>query len=357
MSPSNSPRVLTITGTPDASTDWRVVRPANALRRRDYRVDYIHKDDPDLWKIVASGIYQVLVLARITYPREVFAVGKHLVDLCHKMGMLVFYECDDDQFVHIADHLTEESDADRLAINLQSPDTLRLCDGVTVSTPRLATLVRTLTDAPVAIVPNLLDVAWFDSILYRAKRTVPGLTIGWAGAKRQEDDFAPVAQAWGAIARRYPDVRFVVAGWQPDALRGAVPNDRLTVLPWVQLTEYPALYKQIDIMCCPLADTPFNRAKTFIKAMEAGAAGCAVVASPTLYRSIIKDNDTGYLARDADEWEHWLARLVEDANLRATLGKRLRRRVVEGHDLGTRCEEWLGAWSWLRAKAEERRAA
>jgi glycosyltransferase involved in cell wall biosynthesis len=350
-------RAIALYGSEDASTLWRVWSPYTALQRRGYIADFAPKDSDGIALAFAARNYNVLVLPRLSWPLGALEVAREWIGRFRDRGILTVYECDDDSFLHISEHLTAAEDADRLATNLQSVETMRLCDAVTVSTPRLATLVRTLTPAPVAVVPNLLDIAWFDAILYRAKRTVPGLTIGWAGAKRQEDDFAPVAEAWRRLALRYPDVRFVVAGWQPDALRGAVPSDRLHTLPWLPLQRYPELYRQIDIMCCPLADTPFNRCKTPIKAMEAGAAGCAVVASPTLYRSIVKDNDTGYLARDADEWETHLARLVEDGELRKVLARRLRRRVVEEHDLGQNAERWIAAWIWLRERAQERRAA
>ena len=350
-------RALILYGSQDASTMWRCFWPATALQNLGHVVHFAPKDDDHLALAVARYGYNVIAIPRLSWPVEYLDQARAWIDRFHQRGIAVFGEADDDQWIHIDEHLTATEDSERLATNLQSVNTLQLVDGLTVSTPRLATLVRTLTDAPVAVVPNLLDVAWFDGVLRQARRAVPGLTIGWAGAKRQESDFAPVAEAWGRLARRYPDVRFVVAGWQPDALTGAVPRDRLTVLPWMQLTEYPALYKQIDIMCCPLDDTPFNRCKTPIKAYEAGAAGCAVVASPTLYRAIVKDHDTGYLARDADEWEAHLARLIEDAALRRTLARRLRRRVVEDYDLGKHAEKWIGAWSWLIQQAAERRAA
>lgn len=351
------PKCLALYGSEDASTMYRVFQPYTALQRLGYTADFAPKDADGLALAHALYGYNTICTSRLSWPKELLPKAEAWIDRFHQQNLMVIADCDDDQWTHIGDHLTHEADAERLAVNLQSVDTLRLVDGVTVSTPRLATVVRSLTDAPVAVVPNLLDIAWFDGVQAQARRVVgKGLTIGWAGAKRQESDFAPVAEAWGRIAARYPDVRFVVAGWQPDALRGAVPAERLTLLPWVAIQDYPKLLVNIDIMCCPLADTPFNRCKSIIKSLEAGATGCAVVASPTLYREIIRDYDTGFLARDADEWTAHLSRLVEDAELRTTLARRLRRAVVERYDLGQRAEEvWIGAWSWLRQEWEARK--
>lgn len=350
------PKVLALYGSEDASAVWRIFQPMTALQRRGHVADFAPVADDLLPLAMGLRQYDTLILPRLSWPPGQLDKGRAWIETFHRRNVCVLGEADDDQWRHIADHLTDEADADRLAANLHSIETLRLLDGYTVSTPRLATVVRSLTSAPVAVVPNLLDVAWFDATQAQARRVVgKALTIGWAGAKRQEADFAPVAEAWGNVAAKYPDVRFVVAGWQPEALRGAVPADRLTLLPWVPITDYPKLLVNIDIMCCPLADTPFNRCKSVIKSLEAGASGAAVVASPTVYREIIRDYDTGFLARDADEWTAHLSRLVEDAELRGTLARRLRRAVVEGYDLGQRAEDWISAWAWLRAEWEAKR--
>lgn len=156
-----------------------------------------------------------------------------------------------------------------------------------------------------------------------------------------------MVEGWRRVAAKHPGVRFVVQGHCPPLITESIPGDRLTVLPWIELARYPAGLVNVDIGCCSVADTPFNACKSVIKALEYGASGAAVVATSALYHSIIRHHDTGLVANTADEWAAGLGRLVEDAQYRGVLARRLRRVVVEKHNLQTGAHRWIGAFSWL----------
>jgi glycosyltransferase involved in cell wall biosynthesis len=165
-----------------------------------------------------------------------------------------------------------------------------------------------------------------------------------------------MAEGWRRVAARFPAVRFVVQGWAPPVITAAVPPDRLTVLPFLDLEVYPGGLVNIDIGCCSVADTPFNACKTVIKALEYGMSRAAVVATSALYGEVVKHNDTGLIADTADAWEEGLAHLVAHADHRAVLAGRLRRRVLADYNLQASADRWLAAWDWLLA-ARARRAA
>jgi glycosyltransferase involved in cell wall biosynthesis len=64
------------------------------------------------------------------------------------------------------------------------------------------------------------------------------------------------------------------------------------------------------------------------------AAGLPVVASPVgVNRSIVKEGETGFLARNEVEWGDALAALVASADLRRQLGDAGRRVCVARYDL------------------------
>lgn len=353
-----APRVLTLVGSKDASSMYRVFQPAAALEAQGYIAHWAYNQDDGLALATARYGYSVIALDRLSWSPEELPVARHFIDTMHRQGRAVVYLCDDDAWLAIDEHLTDLVDQERLQRNKHSLATLRLCDGVIVSTQRLKTVVSTLTDAPCAVVPNLIDLAWFRAVQAKAVRAVPPLTIGWAGAKRQEADVLSVAEAWSRIARRLPGVRFVVQGHAPDALTSAVPTDRLHRLPWMAIEEYPLGLVNVDIGCASVADNRFNRSKSIIKCLEYGSRGkTAVVATPTLYREIVKDGDTGLLAETADEWEAALTRLIEDRLLRRALARRLGRKVEADYDLARHCERWVGAYSWLLDQVRGRVAA
>ena len=229
---------------------------------------------------------------------------------------------------------------------------MQQCDGVTVSTQRLATIVRSFTSKPVIVVGNSIDLPWFRRIVSATKRTIPGLTIGWAGGRRHDRDVEVMATAWGRIARTYPAVTFVVQGHQPEVIKELVPADRLVQLPWMPLETYPSGLAQIDIGCCAVSPTPFNRAKSNIKAMEYAAAGAAVVASPTLYSSIIEHGYSGLIAETVDEWEVGIAGLIESEAHRKIMQRRLMKTIEKRHTLAGNLWRWPAAWQQI---ADERR--
>ena len=349
--------IVSIIGNRDASTEWRTVQPAEMLARQGHSVTYVHKDDDNLY--LPAMLAEVLVLSRLTWDAGQLDQAREWLGKLREAGKFLVFECDDDMFLHLDEHLTNAEDAAQRERAMLAIHTVRLCDAVTVSTQRLATTLRHVApEKPVATVPNFIDLDRFDGVRKGARRLHrDAVTIGWAGAKRQEEDVAPLCEAWARIAEEHRRVRFVVAGYVPENLRAAVPAHRLTVLPWLPYARYAEHYRQIDIGCCAVADTPFNRCKSNIKAQEFGAASAAVVASPCLYRDIIKPYDTGLLATTADEWHAALTQLVEDEPLRRALGRRLRRRVEDDWALERHAARWLGAWQWLREEAQGRRAA
>lgn len=283
---TDAPRVLTLLGGKDrldASNLWRCIWPSEELTRQGYVADWAYTDDdgsiphrlvqlpggglvpvdPLAYAVLKQG-YTAIMLDRLSWPEEHLAEARVWLNGFRRRGICVLGCWDDDAWLTIDEHLTSEEERDQLARNQASRSTLDLIDGVIVSTQRLATTVRTLTDRPVAVVPNLIDLRWFRAVQAGARRVVPPLTIGWAGARRQEADLLPVAEAWGRVAKRAPHVRFVVQGFASQALAAAVPPDRLFPIPWMDLSAYPIGLINVDIGCCSVADTRFNRNKCVV---------------------------------------------------------------------------------------------
>jgi hypothetical protein len=213
------------------------------------------------------------------------------------------------------------------------------CDGVIVSSEPLAELVRAFVRCPVVVVPNAIDLRWFRCQMHYRPPWHDRLTIGWAGGRRPDADIAPMAEAWGRISRRYPEVSFVLgASLVPDPFYRAVDADRIIRLPWLAWDEYP-LAHQVDIGCCAVADTPFSRCKTPIKAWEYAAAGAVTIGTPTLYF-----DDVDAVAVDATDWEDHIAAFIEEGP--ATRRRFARERACEveqHHALDTQCTRWLEA--------------
>jgi glycosyltransferase involved in cell wall biosynthesis len=351
---TDAPRVLALVGDISGCTLWRVFQPFTELQKHGYFCHWKARDDPensDPRFICNVGThFDAVVLPRLFWTLK--SDADRFMHGMHRAGLACIVEVDDDVYspaIVQRSYATQDLERDKGLKKLEEERQARLyvlsqCDGVTVSSRRLRTIVASYTDKPVEVVPNAMDTRWFRATLRGCRRVIPPLTIGWAGGSRYYEDLAPVAEAWANIARRYPHVTFVVQGHMAEVLIDAVPPDRCRRLPWLPIDEYPRALLNIDIGCASVAPKLFNTAKTPIKVWEYACAGIPSVASYTLYKGVISDGQDGLLAETAAEWETALARLVESCALRRALWRAQRRRVAAHHSLERNWSTWLLAW-------------
>lgn len=350
--PLVGPRVLSLVGDESGCSMWRVWQPTAFLRLHGYPCDWTFVRDPNLARVPVRA-YEAIVLCRLAWHWFERPGAKATLRGWQRAGIRVFFEADDDLFTpFVTEHQLgrlhpeksrRELEADREA----SQWVLRMCDGVTVSTQYLASTVRRFTEAPVEVVPNAIDAGWFRQQQEGMHRSIPGPTVGWMGGNRPDADLEVMAVAWGRIATRYPDVTFVVMGHHPPVVSEHIPEDRLVRVPWMHPADYPKGLVGLDVGCCPLQETPFNRSKTPIKAYEYALSGAAVVASPTVYREVIEPARNGYLASTADDWEDALSVLLGLDEARRSMALTLARDVHRSRTLKRHYWEWPAAWHRL----------
>jgi glycosyltransferase involved in cell wall biosynthesis len=353
--PLVGPPLLALIGDDSGCSMWRAWQPVRCLRLHGYPCDWEFVRNPLLLAVPFS--YRAVVFCRQAWTREDRRDAKLMLRRWHDAGLRVFFEADDDLFTPFSvlqqlgrvnpEKTRPQLEADRQAALWM----LSQVDGVTVSTQYLASTARRFTDAPVEVIPNAIDAEWFRERQQGVPRPVPAPTIGWAGGNRPDADLAAMAVAWGRIARRFPDVTFRVVGHQPPVLAEHVPEDRLVRTEWLPTHDYPRALVGLDVGCCPLEETPFNRSKTSIKAWEYALSGAAVVASPTVYGRVVRHGHTGHLASTAGEWEHALAYLLEHPEDRAEQADALRREVLAKWSLRGNYWRWPHAWHRLMVGA------
>lgn len=192
---------------------------------------------------------------------------------------------------------------------------------VTVSSEPLAEVVRRFHDN-VVVIENHIDAGMLDMVRPKRDR----ITVGWAGGDSHLRDFATVHPQLRRFFLRNPRVDLHTIG-----------TDYRPFLPmpgrhtgWFQnIAEY---YRAIDfdIGIAPLADTVFNRSKSFIKALEYAALGIPVIASDREpYRPFVIDGVTGWLVRSDHEWGKRLYELVNDAAMREEMGAAAKREAAK----------------------------
>ena len=174
---------------------------------------------------------------------------------------------------------------------------------VQTSTPALGSILRQ-RNPEVAVFPNAI-------------RTLPeprnfndrGHMTLFFGALNRESDWAPMMPALNAVAALVGDrLRFCVL--HDRGFFDALETPHKSFTPTCDYETYLQLLGQCEISFMPLLDTPFNRAKSDLKFIEAGACRVVPLASDIVYAASIDDGKNGLLFRNGEEMRTRLMRLI-----------------------------------------------
>jgi hypothetical protein len=134
------------------------------------------------------------------------------------------------------------------------------------------------------------------------------MTLFFAALNRGPD-WAPLMPALNEVARALgPRLHFHVLF--DEAFFDALESPHKRFDPMADYAGYMRMLGEAEIAFMPLADTAFNRAKSDLKFIEAGAARVAALASEVVYGESIEDERTGLIFRDGAELRTALLRLL-----------------------------------------------
>jgi glycosyltransferase involved in cell wall biosynthesis len=351
--PDRTPPALGLVQLNNGTSAWRIFHPMDYLNRRGYMTAYGINGDPRASALVADA--DLVIMHRLAWKPEDQGNALLWRRLLHGSGKALCYEVDDDiltesivERIHSTTQL-QKTDEEIHRERRQHLFAIQICDGVICSTEGLAEICRALTDRPVIVVPNAIDLHRFRLVTSVEPPRSPSdpITVAWIGGNRPDRDAEALGIAWNRISRKYPSVRFRVGGYPLGALVNAVPPDRLDLVPWRPIEAYQRTFANVDIGCAPLNDEPFNRSKSSIKAMEYAAAGAAVCASPVAYSGLIQDGITGLVCRSEDDWTVAIQSLIEDPQKRELLAGNLLQEVESKHSLAVNAWRWPEAWATI----------
>jgi SAM-dependent methyltransferase len=217
---------------------------------------------------------------------------------------------------------------------------------VQTSTPALAEVLRT-RNPEVMVFPNTIRA------LPRVNNfNEPGTMTLFFGALNRERDWAPLMPVLNEVAEKAAGrLRFCVVHDQD--FFNALRSQHKQFTPTCDHDTYLALLGQCEISLMPLSDTPFNRAKSDLKFIEAGACRVAALASHVVYGASIDEGRTGLLFHDAEELRDRLLRLVAMPELARDLGDAARRYVANERMLAYQVAPRIAWYRSLWARREK----
>lgn len=173
------------------------------------------------------------------------------------------------------------------------------------------------------------------------------VVLGWSGSHTTLAHFRLLEPVLLQLKEKYGDrIAFTVMG---------APGYRheqlgIEALPWTEATEVPVL-NTFDIGLMPLPNDQWAQGKCGLKALAAMAVEKPVVLSPVgVNTTIVQDGVNGLWADTPEQWLQQLSRLIEDAELRRTLGTAARQTVVEHYSVLSQRDRYLQYFRQLTDK-------
>jgi 2-polyprenyl-3-methyl-5-hydroxy-6-metoxy-1,4-benzoquinol methylase len=181
--------------------------------------------------------------------------------------------------------------------------TFKAVHAIQTSTTALADMLRR-ENPEVAVFPNAI----FDLPEVRNFTHPERLTL-FFGALNRAEDWAPLMPALNEIAQD-AGARLNFSVVHDKAFFDALNTKHKQFTPSCDYATYLRLLGEAEIAFMPLLDTPFNRAKSDLKFIEASACRVASLASPVVYADVVDPGKTGFLFADAASLQTQLMQLL-----------------------------------------------
>lgn len=122
----------------------------------------------------------------------------------------------------------------------------------------------------------------------------------------------------------------------------------MRIIPTKDLNSYPTHYTYFDIGVAPLEKAIFSDSKSNLKFIEFSAYRIpAVYSRVTPYSDTVEHGVDGFLADSSKEWTRYLNLLIEDEQLRKTMGENARKKLERDYDLTSVVEKRFNVFKEL----------
>jgi len=328
---------------------YRIINPLWYLERLGADVRYF------TYESVKEGGYGIrdiadgnVIIAQRQYST---AIANTLLNDCLSLGKLVIYEADDNFHAVLPSspvYGVYHQGSEELK-NLTK--LIQALDGATVSTPELAGDYSSIAKS-IEVVPNGIDFEMRDWTYIPEDKDPNFLYMMFTGGATHCGDLPIIQKPVEIIMKKYDYVKlalftsnylvsYIINTWD-------IPLDRIQVVPTVSFQEYPQSLGWGDIVLVPLENNRFNAAKSNLRYLECSARKIPGVYSVTPpYSTSIHNGVNGFTAQTTDEWVEKISKLVENSELRTSMGEKAYQHVKDCYDMKKLVHLWPQAWQSL----------
>jgi glycosyltransferase involved in cell wall biosynthesis len=213
---------------------------------------------------------------------------------------------------------------------------MKIADRVTCTTQRLADKIKQY-NTNVVVIPNALpiDIDQFKSDKSDSKHT----RFGFVGGPSHAHDLRLIAP----VFQHYNHLNFSMAGYNHkhkescrmrDICSNNGKNPNYNSIASTPLGTYMYAYDSLDCCIAPLTGKEFNKYKSNLKILEAGAKKCAIICSPVeCYTDTVPDSVVTY-CKSVKDWKEAIKK-HQDLEYTKERGENLYNWVKENYNLGT----------------------
>jgi glycosyltransferase involved in cell wall biosynthesis len=296
------------------NANYRALMLVNVLRERGHEIVWCgsERDVVPMDALVASDvihIYRIVPVKVMRILRRVQATGVALT-----------WDNDDDirALDERAPNYTDVGGSRGVKDFAIQTQMIQQADAVTTTSERLARMYRRYGGAEdVTVIENYLP----REFVRTRRRRHKGVVIGWVAAGEHVVDAEElrVAETLEKVLQARPKARAVTLGEDL-----SLTHDRYEHRGRVSFEQLVAAMADFDIGIAPLADIPFNLARSSVKVKEYAAAGVPWLASPVGEYASYGPEQGGKLVGN-DEWADALMWLIDHPVQRFVLGRRAKR--------------------------------
>lgn len=312
--------------------------------------------------IAGLDAFDAVIFYRVTATPGVVEA----IDATRAAGKPSFYEIDDlmfdatrfpDSFESYGGQITRALYATLIIAPAELRAAMALCDFGIASTPALGReMAGVLGEGRVLVHHNALHDPHEALLrLKPAPSTGSRIKIFYgSGTQAHNEDFeALAAPALLRVLQEQPQVDLVILGYLTLPPGFAPFKARITRIdPIWDITLYWQVMATADINIAVLKPGLIADCKSEIKWLEAALVGIPSIVTPTeTYRGVIEEGRTGLFAIDPEQWHAALTRLVTQPELRRTIGRAARERVIRTYGRPAMAQS-LGRLLGHRASAE-----
>ena len=211
---------------------------------------------------------------------------------------------------------------------------MKLSGTVVAGNSYLAEYAKNAGAKNVHTIPTVIDLDRYPL----KENTDPGqFVVGWIGTKTTfEKHLLPCKEWIKELQNQEPDIQFNIVGMTEDMDLGK----NVKYIQWTENTEVANILN-MDVGIMPLQDSKWEKGKCAYKLIQYAACGIPGVASDIgMNKEVCIDNETGFIAKNKEEWMGHIRFLKNNSEKRAQMGQNARKLVEKQFCIQVTADKW-----------------